>query len=128
MANLKGFSAISLTNKGVLADATSGSGLLSSVAAIQSMSPALQRQVRNAYKEALRWVFISFIPWTCLALLAGVFLARLNAEAAEHGIVSQSESKESASDGIQLEGVERVAASDNCTIASVSIESKHEEV
>jgi hypothetical protein len=71
-----------------------GSSDLSSTDAISNLPPAAQELVRNAFRNGVRWSFISMIPWTALAFIAVLFLSEISDEniraRASHGDKAES--------------------------------------
>ncbi|KDQ08494.1 hypothetical protein BOTBODRAFT_118640 [Botryobasidium botryosum FD-172 SS1] len=48
---------------------------LDSVSSMANLPPQLLQIVRDAFRDGVRWAFISLIPWSCVALLAVLFLS-----------------------------------------------------
>lgn len=53
---------------------------LDSANGIFNLPPDLQAIVNNAFKDGLRWAFISLIPWSGVACILVFFLSRIPAE------------------------------------------------
>ena len=60
-----------------------GSGSLSSLDAINGLPPAAQELVRNAFRNGVRWSFVSLIPWCGLSCIAVLFLSNISDRAME---------------------------------------------
>ncbi|TFY72948.1 hypothetical protein EVG20_g67 [Dentipellis fragilis] len=56
---------------------SSDSSSLSSVPGISALSPQLQEFVKNAFRNGVRWSFISLIPWAVVAVILTVFLSNI---------------------------------------------------
>ncbi|GJJ08984.1 hypothetical protein Clacol_003205 [Clathrus columnatus] len=52
-------------------------GDITSIQAISDLSPALQQAVRDAFREGVRWAFISLIPWTAVSAILVLFLTKI---------------------------------------------------
>lgn len=50
---------------------------ISSIQAISSLPPSLQQAVRDAFREGVRWAFISLVPWTALTAILVLFLSKI---------------------------------------------------
>ncbi|KAI0070022.1 MFS general substrate transporter [Panus rudis PR-1116 ss-1] len=50
---------------------------LSSTQSIQSLPPEIQTLVKDAFREATRWCFISLIPWSGLSFIGTLFLSSI---------------------------------------------------
>lgn len=50
---------------------------LSSLSTIDSLPPAVQTAIRDAYQQGSRWSFISLIPWAALAFIVTLFLSKI---------------------------------------------------
>ena len=44
---------------------------------INQLPPEVQQIVRDAFRNGVRWCFISLIPWTALALIGTLFLSNI---------------------------------------------------
>ncbi|KAH7929260.1 MFS general substrate transporter [Leucogyrophana mollusca] len=55
----------------------SQNGGLTSVLTLGTLSSAVQEIIRGAYAYAIRWSFISLIPWTGVLVIASLFLSRI---------------------------------------------------
>ncbi len=54
-----------------------GSAGLSSVQEIDVLPPDVQALVRNAFRNGVRWAFISLIPWAAAAFVLTAFLTNI---------------------------------------------------
>lgn len=52
-------------------------GDISSIQAISQLPPFLQQAVRDAFREGVRWAFISLIPWTGVSAILVLFLSNI---------------------------------------------------
>lgn len=68
--------AISPEDAGALATA-SAHGSLSSLQSIAALPAELQGHVRDAFRDATRWCFLSLIPWCALAFAMALFLSNI---------------------------------------------------
>lgn len=68
--------ATALSANGVPAAALSTASL-SSLQDINQLPPAVQALVRNAFRNGVRWSFISLIPWCALSLIGVLFLSKI---------------------------------------------------
>ncbi|KAK7692753.1 hypothetical protein QCA50_004386 [Cerrena zonata] len=68
--------AISASDAQAISSTTSSSDL-GSVDSIDSLSPELQSLVRDAFRDASRWCFISLIPWAAVAVITSLFLSNI---------------------------------------------------
>jgi len=64
---------------------------LTSIQAIDALPQDAQNLVRDAFRNGMRWVFISLIPWCGLAVLLTLFLSKIPdsdqaREATERGV------------------------------------------
>ena len=50
---------------------------LSSIDLINQLPPEVQQVVRDAFRNGVRWCFISLVPWTGLALIGTLFLSNI---------------------------------------------------
>lgn len=50
---------------------------LSSIQSISDLPPNIQVLVKDAYRNGVKWCFISLIPWTGLAFIGTLFLTKL---------------------------------------------------
>jgi len=48
-----------------------------SIQSIESFDPKLLHTITDAFREGVRWAFISLIPWTALAAIAAIGLRRI---------------------------------------------------
>ncbi|KAL4262088.1 Major facilitator superfamily (MFS) profile domain-containing protein [Pleurotus pulmonarius] len=76
--------AVSAEHAATLASIASSGGL-SSVHEIDILPPDVQDLVRNAFRNGVRWAFVSLIPWAAVAFLLTVFLTNLRDEHADEG-------------------------------------------
>jgi len=53
------------------------SGGLSSVQSLDGLSPTVQQIIRDAFRDGVRWSFISLIPWAGLAVILFFFLSKI---------------------------------------------------
>lgn len=53
------------------------SGGLTSIQSLDGLPPTVQQVIRDAFKTAVRWSFISLIPWTGLAVILFLFLSKI---------------------------------------------------
>jgi len=53
------------------------SGGLSSVQSLDGLSPTVQQIIRDAFRDGVRWSFISLIPWAGLAVILFLFLSKI---------------------------------------------------
>ncbi|KAH9858829.1 MFS general substrate transporter [Lenzites betulinus] len=59
---------------------------LSSIEGIDTLPPAVQTAVKDAFREGSRWAFLSLLPWAALAVVLSLFLTNIrdtDREAAE---------------------------------------------
>jgi len=54
------------------------SGGLSSIQNLDGLPSSVQTLIRNAFREAVRWSFISLIPWVGVATISSLFLSRIH--------------------------------------------------
>ena len=54
-----------------------GAATHSSTEAIDDLSPAAQELIRNAFRNGVRWSFISLIPWCGVSFIAVLFLSNI---------------------------------------------------
>lgn len=95
---------ISGTDLAVLAGLYEGGGL-SSIQSLDGLPDAVQTVIRDAFRNAVRWSFVSLIPWAALATLSSLFLSRIEdtdlnatAEITQGGLVTQEKEKIQGSD------------------------------
>lgn len=50
---------------------------LSSLQSIADLPPDVQNLVKDAFRNGIKWCFISLIPWTALAAIAVLFLSNI---------------------------------------------------
>jgi len=68
--------AISSSDLDILA-ALYSSGGLTSIQSLDGLPSAVQQIIRDAFRNAVRWSFISLIPWAGLAVILFLFLSRI---------------------------------------------------
>ncbi|KIM64638.1 hypothetical protein SCLCIDRAFT_1213140 [Scleroderma citrinum Foug A] len=54
------------------------SGGLSSIQNLDGLPSSVQTLIRNAFRDAVRWSFISLIPWAGVAAISSLFLSRIH--------------------------------------------------
>lgn len=54
----------------------SGGGL-DSMQSLEGLPPAVQQIIRDAFRDGVRWSFISLIPWAGLAVILSLFLSKI---------------------------------------------------
>ncbi|KAF5370860.1 hypothetical protein D9758_001993 [Tetrapyrgos nigripes] len=59
------------------ASLVSVAGAIDSLQAINNLPPNLQTIVRDAFRDGVRWSFISIIPWAAIAFLMSLALSRI---------------------------------------------------
>lgn len=74
------------------------SGGLSSIQNLDGLPSSVQTLIRDAFREAVRWSFISLIPWAGVATISSLFLSKIQDTDA---IVAEGPRKET-SDNIRL--------------------------
>lgn len=50
---------------------------LASLQTIQDLPPSIQELVKNAFRNGVRWCFISLIPWAGVTVIAVLFLSKI---------------------------------------------------
>jgi hypothetical protein len=68
--------AISGSDLDILA-ALYSSGGLTSIQSLDGLPSAVQQIIRDAFRNAVRWSFISLIPWAGLAVILFLFLSKI---------------------------------------------------
>jgi len=53
------------------------SGGLTSIQSLDGLPPTVQQVIRDAFQNAVRWSFISLIPWAGLAVILSLFLSKI---------------------------------------------------
>ncbi|KIK96336.1 hypothetical protein PAXRUDRAFT_138657 [Paxillus rubicundulus Ve08.2h10] len=53
------------------------SGGLTSITTLDGLPPGLQSIIRDAFRDALYWCFISLLPWAALATILSMFLSNI---------------------------------------------------
>lgn len=96
---------ISGTDLAVLAGLYEGGGL-SSIQSLDGLPDEVQTVIRDAFRNAVRWSFVSLIPWAGLATLSSLFLSKIEdtdlnatAKVTQGGLVTQEKEKIQGSDG-----------------------------
>jgi hypothetical protein len=52
-------------------------GGLDSLQGIETLSPHLRELIRETFRKAVRWCFISLIPWSVLSFILTLFLSNI---------------------------------------------------
>ncbi|KAG1855642.1 major facilitator superfamily domain-containing protein [Suillus subalutaceus] len=68
--------AISGSDLNVL-EALYNSGGLDSIQSLDGLPPVVQQIIRDAFRNGVRWSFISLIPWAGLAVILSLFLSKI---------------------------------------------------
>ncbi|KAG2033338.1 hypothetical protein BDR03DRAFT_693226 [Suillus americanus] len=68
--------AISGSDLNVL-EALYNSGGLDSIQSLEGFPPVVQQIIRDAFRDGVRWSFISLIPWAGLAVILSLFLSKI---------------------------------------------------
>lgn len=58
-------------------EALYNSGGLDSIQSLEGLPPVVQQIIRDAFRNGVRWSFISLIPWTALAVVLSLFLSKI---------------------------------------------------
>ncbi|TCD69811.1 hypothetical protein EIP91_006124 [Steccherinum ochraceum] len=109
IANAITSGAISGADIASIAASTASTGL-SSLQSISDLPEDVQGVVRDAFRNALRWCFISLIPWSALSAVLTVFLSHIQDRAhlaQQHGQPKRSE------DNVVLESVDNTPKTDS---------------
>jgi MFS family permease len=59
-------------------EALYNSGGLDSIQSLEGLPPVVQQIVRDAFRNGVRWSFISLIPWAGLAVILSLFLSKIS--------------------------------------------------
>ncbi|KAG1807430.1 major facilitator superfamily domain-containing protein [Suillus subaureus] len=68
-------------------EALYNSGGLDSIQSLEGLPPVVQQIIRDAFRNGVRWSFISLIPWAGLAVILSLFLSKIpdpNAQRIDH--------------------------------------------
>lgn len=86
------------------------SGGLSSIQSLDGLPNDVQAVIRDAFRNAVRWSFVSLIPWVGLATLSSLFLTKIE-DTDLNGKTAQSDKEKlQDSDGDEVERHQTVAA------------------
>ncbi|KAG2033342.1 hypothetical protein BDR03DRAFT_803707, partial [Suillus americanus] len=58
-------------------EALYNSGGLDSIQSLEGLPPVVQQIIRDAFRNGVRWSFISLIPWAGLAVIPSLFLSKI---------------------------------------------------
>lgn len=58
-------------------EALYNSGGLGSIQSLDGLPPVVQQIIRDAFRNGVRWSFISLIPWAGLAVVLSLFLSKI---------------------------------------------------
>ncbi|KAG1888133.1 major facilitator superfamily domain-containing protein [Suillus subluteus] len=101
--------AISGSDLNVL-EALYNSGGLDSIQSLEGLPPVVQQIIRDAFRNGVRWSFISLIPWAGLAVILSLFLSKIpdpDAQKTDHEEEMElSEQDETRKPSYELEGDE----------------------
>jgi hypothetical protein len=59
-------------------EALYNSGGLDSIQSLEGLPPVVQQIIRDAFRNGVRWSFISLIPWAGLAVILSLFLSKIS--------------------------------------------------
>ena len=78
------------------------SGGLTSVTSLDGLPGAVQDVIRNAFRDGVRWGFVSLLPWLGVGTVLSVFLSRIR----DSDKVGEGEGKTGKGEGSEAEHVE----------------------
>lgn len=87
------------------------SGGLSSIQSLDGLPDEVQTVIRDAFRNAVRWSFVSLIPWAGLATLSSLFLSKIQdtdakatAEVTQGEVATREKKKSQGSNGGEVNG------------------------
>ncbi|KAI6041578.1 major facilitator superfamily domain-containing protein [Pisolithus marmoratus] len=87
------------------------SGGLSSIQSLDGLPSEVQTVIKDAFRNGVRWSFVSLIPWAGLATLSSLFLSKIEdtdvnatGEVTQAGVVTQDKEKFPGLDGAEVDG------------------------
>lgn len=91
-------------------EALYNSGGIGSIQSLDGLPPVVQQIIRDAFRNGVRWSFISLIPWAGLAVMLSLFLSKIpdpDAQKTDHeGEMKPLEQDETRKHADELEGDE----------------------
>jgi len=64
-----------------------------SLNSIQSLPPAVQLQVEDAFSDAIRWAYIALLPFVCISAVSSVFLREVKIERSSEEVADREREK-----------------------------------